>query len=80
MKGKMAPSTMPTLVQASRQNVDTPWMSSPQERQMRKQRQKIKRESDTMFPKVEEHPLTEGNIYQDWMDNNESQHNLQQQQ
>jgi hypothetical protein len=32
---------------------------------MREQRQKIKRESDTKFPKVEEHLLMKGNIYED---------------
>jgi hypothetical protein len=30
-------------------------MSSPQERHMKEQRQKVNREHDTRFPKVEEH-------------------------
>jgi hypothetical protein len=47
---------------------------------MREQRQKVKKEHDTKFLKVEEYPPTNGNIYEDWMDNNESPHNLQQQQ
>ncbi len=51
----MAPSIMPTLVHASRQNAKVPQMSSPQERQTKEHRQKVKKEHDTMFPKVEEH-------------------------
>jgi hypothetical protein len=31
---------------------------------MREQWQKVKREHDTMFPKVEEHPPTDGDIYE----------------
>jgi hypothetical protein len=45
---------------------------------MREQRQKIK-ECDTKPPEVEEHPLTDGDIYENWMDRNKSPQNLQQQ-
>jgi hypothetical protein len=55
MRGRVAPSIMPTLVHASRQNAKVPQMSSPQERQTKEHRQKVKKEHDTMFPKVEEH-------------------------
>jgi hypothetical protein len=40
-------------------------MSFLQEKKMKEQRQKIKKESDTRFPNVEEQPLTEGDIYED---------------
>jgi hypothetical protein len=39
-------------------------MSFPQERQMREESQKIKKEHDTMFPEIEEHPPTDGDIYE----------------
>jgi hypothetical protein len=65
MKGRVAPSAMATLIQVGRQSVDIPHVSSPQERQMRKQRQKIKREHDIRSPKVEEHLPTKGDIYED---------------
>ncbi len=55
MKGSVAPSRMPILVHASRENAKVPQMSSPQERQMKEHRQKVKKEHDIMFPKVEEH-------------------------
>jgi hypothetical protein len=45
---------------------------------MREQRQKIKRECDIRSLEVEEHPLIDGNIYENWMDNDESPQNLQQ--
>jgi hypothetical protein len=35
---------------------------------MRDQWQKVKREHNTRFLKVKEHPLTNGDIYEDWMD------------
>jgi hypothetical protein len=44
-------------------------MSSPHERHMREQRQKVKKEHDTRFLEVEEHPLMDGDIYENWMDN-----------
>jgi hypothetical protein len=75
MKGRVAPSVVPTLVQASRQSVKI-----PQERHMRKKRQKVKREHDTKYPKVEEHPPTNGDIYEGWMGSNKSPQNLQKQQ
>ncbi len=53
MRRRMAPFVVPTLIHASKQNANTPQMSSPQDIQMRKQRQKIKRENDTSSPKVE---------------------------
>jgi hypothetical protein len=46
---------------------------------MKEQRQKIKKERDIGSLEVEEHPLIEGNIYENWMDSNESPQNLQQQ-
>ncbi len=55
MRGRVAPSRMPILVHASRENAKVPQMSSPQERQMKEHRQKVKKEHDIMFPKVEEH-------------------------
>jgi hypothetical protein len=39
-------------------------MSSPQEKQMKEQKQKVKREHDTRFPEVEGHPSTNGDIYE----------------
>jgi hypothetical protein len=68
----VAPFAVPTLVKAGRQNVKVPQMSSPQKRQVREQRQRVKREHDTRIPKVEEHPSTNGDIYEDWMDSHES--------
>jgi hypothetical protein len=47
---------------------------------MKEQRQKVKREHDTKFLEVEEHPLMNGDIYEDEMDNHESPQHLQQQQ
>jgi len=35
---------------------------------MREQRQKVKKEHDTRFPKVEKHPLMDEDIYENWMD------------
>jgi len=32
---------------------------------MREKKQKVKREHDTKFPEVEEHPSTDGDIYED---------------
>jgi hypothetical protein len=32
---------------------------------MREQRQKVKKEHDIRFPNVEEHPLANGDIYED---------------
>jgi hypothetical protein len=32
---------------------------------MREQEQKVKREHDTKSPEVEEHPLMDGNMYED---------------
>jgi hypothetical protein len=40
-------------------------MLSPQERQTREQRQKVKREHDTGIPKVEDHSQMDGDIYED---------------
>jgi len=65
MRGRMAPFVVPTLIQVGRHSANTPQMSGPQERHMKEQRQKIKRESDTMSPKVEEQLLMEGDIYGD---------------
>jgi hypothetical protein len=47
--------------------------------ELREQMQKVKKEHDTRFLDVEEHPLMDGDIYEDWMDNNESPQNLQHQ-
>ncbi len=61
------------------QSAEVPQMSTPQGRQLREQRQRIKKEHDT--PKVEkQHPPTDGDIYEDQMDNNENPQNLQSQQ
>jgi hypothetical protein len=65
MRRRLAPFAMPTLVQLCRQSADIPQMSSPHERHIRKQRQKIKKEHDTRFLEVEEHPLMEGEVYED---------------
>jgi hypothetical protein len=40
-------------------------MSSPQDKQMREHRQKVKKEHDTRFPKVGEHLQMDGDIYED---------------
>jgi hypothetical protein len=34
-------------------------------REMKEQRQKVKKEHDTRYPEVEEHPLTNGHVYED---------------
>ncbi len=65
MKGRMAPYVMPTLVHVGRQSVKRWQTSFPQDRQMREQEQKVKREHDTKSPEVEEHPLMDGNMYED---------------
>ncbi len=64
----MALFIVPTLVQASRQTVKVPHMSSPHERQLKEHNQKIKREHDIRFLESEEHLQMEGDIYEDWMD------------
>jgi hypothetical protein len=41
-------------------------MSYPRWKELKEQRQKVKKEHDTRIPKVEEqHPLTNGDIYED---------------
>jgi hypothetical protein len=52
-------------------------MSSPNEKQIREQRQKITKEHDTRFLEVEEHTPTEGDTYENWMEINENPQNLQ---
>jgi hypothetical protein len=52
-------------------------MTSPQERQLREQRQKVKKEHDTMFLEGEEHLQMDGDIYEDWMDTIGSSHHFQ---
>ncbi len=67
----MAPSIMPTLVHAmlivvhvGRQTLEVPQMTSPQERQLKEQKQKVKKEHDTRFPKSEEHLQMDGDAYE----------------
>jgi hypothetical protein len=55
-------------------------MSSPQDIQMKGAKAKGQKEHDTKFLEVEEHPSTNGDIYEDWMDNHESPQHSQQQQ
>jgi len=43
-------------------------MRSPQERQLREQRQEVKKEHDTRFLETEEHLHFDGDIYEDWME------------
>ncbi len=38
MKGRLEPSTMPTMVHVARQTIEVPQMTSPQEGQLREQR------------------------------------------
>jgi hypothetical protein len=52
-------------------------MTSPQERQLREQRQKVKKEHDTRFLEGEKHLQMDGDIYEDWMDTIGSSHHLQ---
>jgi hypothetical protein len=52
-------------------------MSSSHEKQMREQRQKVKREHDTRFIKAEEHSPMDGDIYEDLMDTIRSPQHLQ---
>jgi hypothetical protein len=71
MRGRRAPFVVPTLVSTSRQSVEVPQMSCPQERQMKEQKQKVKIEHNTKILEVEE-PQTNGDIYENWMDSHES--------
>jgi hypothetical protein len=52
-------------------------MSFPHENHIKEQKQKIKKEHDARFLEVEEPPPTKGDIYDNWMDINESPQNLQ---
>jgi transcription elongation factor Elf1 len=52
-------------------------MTSPQEKQPREQRQKVKNENDTRFLEGEEHLQMDVDIYEDWMDTIGSSHHLQ---
>ncbi len=56
MRGKVAPSIMLALLLTCKQSVEVPHMSSPQDKQMREYKQKVKREHDTKIIEVEEHP------------------------
>ncbi len=51
----------------------------PQERQLKEQKQRVKREHDTKITEVEKYPLTNGDIYENQMDNHESPQHLQHQ-
>jgi hypothetical protein len=55
-------------------------MSFPQDIQMKGLKAKDQREHYTRFLEVEEHPLINGDIYENWMDSHESSQHLQQQQ
>ncbi len=75
MKGRVAPFTlstlvhvMPPMVQVARQIIEVPQMTSPQERQLKEYKQKVKKEHDTRFLKGEEHLHMDGDIYENWMD------------
>jgi hypothetical protein len=52
-------------------------MTSPQENQLREQRQKIKKEHDTRFLEGEKHLHLDGDIYEDWMDTTGSPQHFQ---
>ncbi len=43
-------------------------MTSLQEKQLREQRQKIKGEHETRFPKGEEDLQFDGDVYENWME------------
>ncbi len=75
MKGKVEPfvvpivvQVMPMMVQVDRQTIEVPYMTSPQKRQLNEQKQEVKREHDTRFPKGEEHLHFDGDVYEDWME------------
>ncbi len=56
------------MVQTARKTIEIPQMTSPQEGKLREQRQKVKREHDTRFPKGEEHLDFDGNVYENHME------------
>ncbi len=47
---------------------EVPQMTFPQEKQLREQRQEVKREHDIRFPEGEEHFHIDGDVYEDWME------------
>ncbi len=89
MRGRVEPfvvlvvlHAMPTMVQATKQTIEVPQLTFPQERQLKEQRQEVKGEHEIRFPKDEEHMHFDGDVYEDWMEaTTSSQHSqhLQQQ-
>ncbi len=65
MKGRVAPSIMPTMVQVAKQITKVPQMTSPQKKELKKQRQKVKREHDARFLEGEKHLHLDEDIYED---------------
>ncbi len=70
----MEPSIVPTMVwgmlivvQVAKQTTKVPQLTFPQEKQLREQKQEIKREHDTRFPEGEEHMYFDGDVYEDQM-------------
>ncbi len=56
------------MVQKARQTSKVPHMTSPHERQLKEQIQKVKKDHDIRFLEGEEHLHLDGNIYEDLMD------------
>jgi hypothetical protein len=80
----MAPSIVPTLVQVVlivvqviKQTTKVPQMTSPQEKQLKEQKQKVKNEYDTMFLEGEEQLHLDRDVYEDWMDTTGSPQHFQ---
>jgi hypothetical protein len=65
MRGRVAPFVVPTMVHATKQTIKAPQMTYPQERQLKEQKHKVKREHDPRFLKGEEHLSLDGDIYKD---------------
>ncbi len=73
MKGKVEPfvvpivvQVMPIVVQVGKHTIEVPQITSPHERQLKEQRQEVKKEHDTRFPKGEEHLHFDGDVYEDY--------------
>jgi hypothetical protein len=52
-------------------------MTLPQEKQLREQREGVKKERDIRFPKGEEHLYFEGDVCEDWMETTTSPKHFQ---
>ncbi len=68
MRGKTKPFVVLTMVMAVRQTRVAPQMTSPQESQLKEQKQGVKREHDIMFLHGEEHLHFEKDVCEDWME------------